>query len=276
VNGKVNSSRGVGRLLFVLGGLVALCVCGAALIFMAASSFMFSAGAPLPPDASELPSQARPTQAVGAFPTPGDSTPMSPTSAPAQPATGELRFDYPLTLQLDKEEIVQLEIVPDQPVALARTGGNAPAAKLLVEASGNDAPRKSVSYAIPLYPAMSAELATAQVRELNIVAGSETKQSIDPFDRNFWTWSVVAREGGEYRITLRLFGYNALTDDDPVRQVVTDTRIVRVEELPVLERLGRGLTENWLVLFGAGGPIALAVAVLTLWFARRDSHRPKG
>lgn len=220
-------------------------------------------------------------------PEPGETSAPAPTSPPVatappaptvpsiQPAGGQLRLDYPLTLRVNKDEIVQIEIVPDQPVALVGAAPNAPVARLLVETGANDAPRRSVSYAIPLYPAMSAELATAQEDDLNIVAGSETKQTIDPYDRNFWTWSLVARRGGEYRITLRLFGYNALADDDPVRQVVNDTRIIQVQDPPPLERLSVGLAENWLVIFGAGGPLALIVAVLTLWYARRDSQRPK-
>jgi hypothetical protein len=176
---------------------------------------------------------------------------------------------------VDVDEIVRLEILPDQPVALVGAGPQGPAARLLVETGANDAPHRTVSYSIPLYPVMSAELATAQADDLNIVAGSETKQLLDPFDRNFWTWSIAARRSGEYRITLRLFGYNALADADPVRQVVSDTRILRVEERPFLERLTHGIAENWLVLFGAGGPIALAVAILTLWLTRRDHARPK-
>jgi hypothetical protein len=237
----------------------------------------------IPAQAAEEPDE-EPAEEESPFP-PEPSAP-APNTAPAataqpiatipaiQPAGGQLRLDYPLTLRVNKDEIVQLEIVPDQPVALVGAAPNAPAALLLLETSPNDAPRRTVSYAIPLYPAMSAELATAQSDDLNIVAGSETKQAIDPFDRNFWTWSVVARRGGEYRITLRLFGYNTLADDDPLRQVVNDTRIVQVQDAPFFERLGTGLAENWLILFGAGGPIALVVAVLTLWYTRRDSQRP--
>lgn len=196
----------------------------------------------------------------------------APTAA-IEASTGQLRFDYPLTLLVDKDEIVQVEIVPDRPVALAGAGAFAPAARLLVETGPEDAERKNVAYAIPLYPVMSAELATARTDDLYIAAGSESKQEINPFDRNFWTWSVVARRSGEYRVTLRLFGYNALTDDDPVRQVVNDTRILRVQERPMEERLMQGLADNWLILFGAGGPIALVVAMLSLWFARRESRK---
>lgn len=196
----------------------------------------------------------------------------APTAA-VETATGQLEFDYPITLLVGKDEIVRLEIVPDRPVALAKTGAFVPAAHLLVETSPDDAERRSVSYAIPLYPVMSAELATARTDDLQIAAGSESKQEINPFDRNFWTWSMVARRGGEYRVTLRLFGYNTLADEDPVRQVVNDTRILQVRDRPMLERVTQGLADNWLVLFGAGGPIALIVAALSLWFARRDSRK---
>jgi hypothetical protein len=188
-------------------------------------------------------------------------------------STGELRLDYPIALNVDKDEIITVEIVPDQPVAFVGDGGFAPAAKLLVESGSGDAPRKTASYQIPLYPAMSAELATAS-QDLNIVAGSEAKQEITGFDKNFWTWSIVARRGGEYRITLRVFGYGALADADPLKQVVSDTRIVRVNDRPFLERLTQGLADNWLVLFGAGGPLALILAAFSFWFARRDA-KPK-
>lgn len=228
-----------------------------------------------PAPETDEPTAPRPTPEPGETSAPAPTAPPAPTVSSVQPAGGQLRLDYPLTLRVNKDEIVQIEIVPDQPVALVGAAPNAPAARLLVETSPNDAPRRTVSYAIPLYPAMSAELATAQEDDLNIVAGSETKQTIDPYDRNFWTWSLVARRGGEYRVTLRLFGYNALADDDPARQVVNDTRIIQVQDPPFLERLGTGLAENWLVIFGAGGPLALIVAVLTLWYARRDSARPK-
>jgi hypothetical protein len=177
---------------------------------------------------------------------------------------------------VDKDEIVQIEIVPDNPVALAGSlDTTAVAATLLVETSPADAERRQVSYSIPLYPAMAAELSSARA-DFVIVAGSESKQVIDPFDRNFWTWSIVARRGGEYRITLRILGYGALDDDDPIRQVVSDTRIIQVRDRPIQEQILQGIADNWLILFGAGGPIALVVAVLTLWYARRESLKSKG
>lgn len=274
---RTNRSR---RVLLLVGGLVALCAC---LVIMVGAIGLTSLGGTASPQSS-MPTQAAagavPTRtpgSPGAAPTSGPPARRSPTVAPtvgsAQSVTGELHLDYPLTLNVDKDEIVSIEIIPDQPVALAGASPLAPAGKLLVESGSSDAPRKSVSYSIPLYPAMSAELATASP-DLNIVAGSESKQVINPFDRNFWTWSIVARRGGEYRITLRVFGYASLADDDPLKQVVSDTRVVRGSERPFFERMMQGLADNWLVLFGAGGPLALILAALSFWLTRRDT-KPK-
>ncbi|MBI4672348.1 MAG: hypothetical protein HY741_11885 [Chloroflexi bacterium] len=198
-----------------------------------------------------------------------------PTEVVAQPATGDLHFDYPLTLAVDQDDIVKVEIVPDQTVALAAPL-NAPAvsARLLVESGADQLAHNKISYSIPVYPVMSAELSTARNQDLIIVAGSESKQLIAPHDANFWTWSLVAKRGGEYRVTLRIFGYNQLADPDPVRRVVDDTRIVTVQERVIGDRLMQGLADNWLVLFGAGGPIALVVLILSLYFSRRDVTRP--
>lgn len=290
---KPSRSRRV--LLIIVGGIIALCVC----VLLAAEFLVPTFNSSEPPDAA-FATQIAPGAAQTSFPTfaiimstpteeiasseptaAGQATePPKPTAIPVPTSvteelvTGELRLDYPLTLKLDSEEIVTVEIVPIQPVARVGSSPLAPAAKLLVESGGDAAPRKSASYEIPLYPAMSAELATAS-QDLNIVAGSESKQILNPFERNFWTWSLVARRGGEYRITLRVFGYAALTDDDPIKQIVSDTRIVRVNDRPFLERLSQGLADNWIVLFGAGGPIALIVAVLTLWLTRRDAQKSK-
>ncbi len=269
------------RILLLFGGLVALCLCLVVVIALVSlPTFSGTATAPNVSATQPAAGAARtPTEPIaGAVPSslpPGTRRPSpAPTYAMVIGSTGELRLDYPITLAVDKDEIVTVEIVPDQPVAFVGDGGFAPPAKLLVEAGSGDAPRKTASYQIPLYPAMSAELATAR-QDLSIVAGSESKQEINPYDKNFWTWSLVARRGGEYRITLRVFGYAALADEDPLKQVVSDTRIVHVNDRPFLENLTRGLAENWLVLFGAGGPIALILAALSFWFARRDSQKPK-
>lgn len=285
------------RVLLLIAGVIGLCAC-AVIVVSVVSLFLFAgtetAGA-LPSPAATMPARtadvaateptfapptlpivgAMPTSSPRASPPPETQPPPVPTVALAELATGELRLDYPLALNLEQEEIVTVHIVPDQPVALVGANPRAPAARLLVEAGSNDAPRRKVAYSIPLYSVMSAELNTAAAEGLVIVGGSESRQVINPFDQNFWTWSLVARRSGEYRITLRVFGYASLTDDDPLKQVVADTRIVRVNERPFFENLARGFSDNWLVLFGAGGPIALILAALSFWFARRESQKPK-
>lgn len=236
------------------------------------------------PARTEAPA-ARPTNSGMPTPAPAltssvsGATPMPAVTATssAQVATGDLHFDYPLTLLVDKDDIIKVEIVPAPSVVLAGPlNASAAPAKLLVESGGSELAHKTVSYAIPLYPVMSAELATARSQDLVIVTGSESRQQIAPHESNFWTWSLVAKRGGEYRVTLRIFGYNSLADNDPVRTVVDDTRIVNVQDRSPGERIAQGLEENWLVIFGAGGPIALVVLILTLYFSRRDQTNPAG
>lgn len=245
-----------------------------------------NAGGPLPTGA---PAGSEPT--VFAFEvTPVPNTPRAATAPPtnvpaltaappqpttiAQVATGDLHFDYPLTLMVDKDDIVKVEIIPDQSVALAAplnsSGVNA---RVLIESGANESEHKQVFYSIPVYPVMAAELATARAQDLIIVAGAEAKQTLAEHDATFWTWSLVAKRGGEYRVTLRIFGYNQLDDEDPVRRVVDDTRIIKVQDRSIGDRLMQGLTDNWLVLFGAGGPIALVVLLLTFFYSRRDAAR---
>lgn len=273
---NVSPPRRSRRVLLLGAGLIGISVCG---VLALASLLLIPSARPV---SMALAVTLTPV-VVGAMPTsaPQATLALPPSSAPpatrtvelpadVQPATGELHFNYPLTLLVEQDEIVQLEIVPDRPVALASANALGPSARLLIETSPNDTEHRSVAYSIPLYPVMAAELDTARKDDLTISAGSETKQAIDPFDRNFWTWSLVARRGGEYRITLRLFGYNTLADQDPVRQVVNDTRILQVRDRPLLERLTQGLADNWLVLFGTGGPIALILAALSFWLARRS------
>lgn len=230
---------------------------------------------PAQPTAAPAQPSAPPTETLTPPPTVDLSKP-SGGGGPAQVSTGELHFDYPLTLEVDRDDIVKVEIIPAETVALAAPlNASAPSARLLIESGTGTLAHKTVSYTIPLYPVIAAELATARAQDLNIVAGSESKQMMAPHESNFWTWSLVAKRSGEYRITLRVFGYNALSDADPARTVVDDTRVVNVQDRSLTERLSQGLADNWLVLFGAGGPIALIIAVLSVWFARRDLEKRK-
>lgn len=200
----------------------------------------------------------------------------TPTGQTAEGARGDLQFDYPLTLVVGNDDVIKLQIVPEKQLAAAAPlKASNVEAKLLVETDANQPQHKSVSYEIPIYAVMSAELNTASTDGLNIVAGAESKQTIDVFGQNFWTWSVVAKRGGEYHVTLRIFGYNQLADTEPAHQVVNDTRIINVQDRSFFERLGQGIADNWLVLFGAGGPIALIVLVLTFYFSRKEAQKPK-
>lgn len=212
-------------------------------------------------------------------PTPPPTVDLSKPSGgggPAQSSTGELHFDYPLTLQVDRDDIVKVEIIPAETVALAAPlSASAPSARLLIESGSEALAHKTAAYTIPLFPVVAAELVTARSQDLNIVSGSESKQLIAPHESNFWTWSLVAKRSGEYRITLRVYGYNALGDADPARTVVDDTRVINVQDRGLGDRVAQGLADNWIVLFGAGGPIALVLAVLSIWLARRDIEKRK-
>lgn len=262
------SPRPRSRRLVTIAALVGICVCGALLL-----------GVFLLPTVGQPASMSPITTAtprVFAIIVPTDTPVPGATSAPEEPATGQLHLDYPLKLRVDQDDIVQVQIIPDRPVAFAAPrGAQVGSARLLVETSPNALEHKTVSYVLPLYPVMAAELVTARSQDLTIAASSEAKQQLMMNDRNFWTWSLVAKRGGEYHITLHIFGYSDLDAPDPLAQVVNDTRIIQVEERALSERLMQGLAENWLVLFGAGGPIALLVAILTLWFTRRASQKPK-
>lgn len=230
--------------------------------------------AALPTAASAQPTLAPPIPSPA--PPTVDLSKPSGGGGPAQSSTGELHFDYPLTLQVDRDDIVKVEIIPAETVALAAPlNASAPSARLLIESGSETLTHKTASYTIPLFPVIAAELVTARSQDLNIVAGSESKQLIAPHESNFWTWSLVAKRGGEYRITLRVYGYNALGDADPARTVVDDTRVINVQDRSLGDRVAQGLADNWIVLFGAGGPIALVLAVLSIWLARRDIEKRK-
>lgn len=281
------------RVLIIAGiGILFVCVCavvglGALILISSLGSRPMAAvptrPAPVGAAPTAAPAGSEPTTAAIESPAPPGSSPTQApraTQAPALPttiaqvATGDLHFDYPLTLMVDKDDIVKVEIIPDQSVALAAplnsSGVNA---RLLIESGANEAEHKQVSYSIPVYPVMAAELATAREQDLVIIAGTESKQTLAAHDSTFWTWSLVAKRGGEYRITLRIFGYNQLDDEDPVRRVVDDTRIVKVQDRGIGDRLMQGFADNWLVFFGAGGPIALVVLLLTFFYSRRDAAR---
>lgn len=235
-------------------------------------------GEPLPAEPTSSPTLAlatqplpSPTLAPAAPPASPTLLPTTvPTSAPPPPATvlppvestGQLSFDYPLELVLDRDEILTLKITPDRPLVFnAASAAPAAAAKLLVEASPNDLAHKSAVYSIPIYAVMSAQVITPRADKLVILAGSEPKQLMDPRAGNFWTWSVVAKQSGEYRITLRVYGFNDLADADPVRVVVDDTRVMTVRDRPFPESLTRAISDNWSTFLGADGPIALLVGI---------------
>lgn len=288
-----NAPRRSRRKWIIAAVVAALGVCVCALLAVE----LFAPGSPIPDSmalatpnyppvgaqatapVTRLPSVMETPSGAGAVST---HTPLATATPPPTFAfvigeTGELKFDYPLTLVVDRDDIVKVEIIPDQPVAMAG-GLAAPAAsaQLLVEASAGAGEHKTVSYSIPVYAVMAAELTTARSQDLNISAGTEAKQMLAAHDSIFWTWTLVANKSGEYLVTLRVFGYNELDDADPVRRVVDDTRVITVQDRSLGERLGQGLADNWLVLFGAGGPIALALLLLTFIYGRRDAAKPKG
>lgn len=288
---KPNSPHRIRRILIAAVVIVGACACIFLVVNLFSPRFESSETGAVASRTRE-PAGVQATSPVTRFPsvleTPsgggGAPTERAPATATPQPTfaivigdTGELKFDYPLTLMVDKDDIVKVEIIPDQPIAAAG-GISSPAvsAQLLIESGSNAGEHKTVSYMIPVYRVMSAELATARAQDLNIVAGSESKQMLAAHGSNFWTWALAAKRSGEYQITLRVFGYNELADADPVQRVVDDTRIITVQERSITERLAQGLADNWLVLFGAGGPIALVVLLLTFFFSRREAGKFKG
>lgn len=158
-------------------------------------------------------------------------TPVLPTPAPTtidiDETNGEIDITRPGSLALEQEDIFVVEIRRERLLASLRE----PASRqvLLVESPPTASERVKDHAELAVLPFMSARL-TANMEALEIRYGSPVLQSTRDTDHIFWTWQILAKTPGTYRVTLNILGQ---TEGNGLPQNILDT--ARSKQVPSRE-----------------------------------------
>ena len=112
---------------------------------------------------------------------------------------------------------------------------------------------------IDLYPIMSALLT---VSNCTVTGDNRVRKRVTLGDSQSWHWDITALEAGHQKITLQVFrelASNALVEPERVGGA---TRYMLVNPLPWTTRAVNSFLDNFYVLVGTAGPLALLLTFL--------------
>jgi len=198
--------------------------------------------------------------------TPTDTPTPTPAASVIPPATltstGRLEITYPLTMTVDEDDIVTVEIMVDPALTQVGIYPAHVTGVITIEISTQDSRRATIEDRVTLYPVMSAELIATN---FEIKQGDANPQrAIVAGERSAaWTWTITAKKPGLHRITINIFGHTTTNGKEFMALETSKTRNVTVLDKPLHTRILDSLLNNLPAVIGTGGPLGLVILFLT-------------